>query len=223
MERNAPGAFTQTIKHHAGRFPVIYHHGLTIAGTPSERGSVPIGVSSEVKVDKRGVLTVSEYGRSELADEVLEAIRLGAVTAQSYGGRFIKSSPRKPAGGFRRSATGLPEVTRLEIAMHEFGPPPFPAFAGAAITGIRTQQVLGALLTVPAAQRADLLAQLDGGVSTPSDDESETEPESTDPVSTPDDDPDGADQAEETPAGHSARAIPLRTRIRAARIARGME
>jgi HK97 family phage prohead protease len=226
MERNAQGAFNQTIAHHAGRFPVIYHHGLTIAGTPSERGSVPIGVSSEVKVDKRGVLTISEYGRSELADEVLEAIRLGAVTAQSYGGRFIKSDPRKPPNGFRRSPAGhLRTVTRLEVAMREFGPTPFPAFAGAAITGIRTQQLLGALLTTPAEHRGELLAQLDG-ISTPTGNEPGTEPETTEPLGTPDQPatgPDGADEAEEAPAGHSARAIPLATRIRAARIARGWE
>ena len=106
MERNAPGAFARTIAHKQGRFPVVYHHGLTIAGTPSERGSVPIGVSTEVRVDGRGVLTVSEYSRTALADEVLEAIRSGSVTAQSYGGLFVKSDPTVPRGGFRASTDG---------------------------------------------------------------------------------------------------------------------
>jgi HK97 family phage prohead protease len=220
VERNAPVAFNRTIARHEQRFPVVYHHGLTIAGTPSERGSVPIGVSKEVRVDKRGVLTISEYGRSELADEVLEAIRMGAVRAQSYGGRFVKSDPRRPAGGFRRSADGkLRTVTRLEIAMREFGPTPFPAFAGATITGIRSQQILGALLSAPRERRAALLDQLDLLAPPPG------EPASTDPVDTPDpvEDPDAVEQTEDPPSGPSARSIPLRTRIRAARIARGWE
>lgn len=221
-ERNAPVSFNRTIEHRKGRYPVVYHHGLTIAGTPSERGSVPIGVSTEVRVDKRGVLTVSEYGRSELADEVLEAIRIGAVKAQSYGGRFVKSDPRRPPGGFRQGADGkLRTVTRLEVAMHEFGPTPFPAFAGAAITGVRAQQMLGALLTAPAEQRAALLAQIDG-LSTPL---AEGDPDGTEPVDTPrpDEGTDGVEQTEDSPRRHSARSIPLSTRVRAARIARGWE
>jgi phage head maturation protease len=98
LEVNDPAAFNRSIQHHGGRFPVIYNHGMTVAGTPSDRGSVPIGVSTEVRADKRGVLTVSEYGTSVLADEVLEQIRMGSVKAQSYGGRFLRSDPgRRPA------------------------------------------------------------------------------------------------------------------------------
>jgi HK97 family phage prohead protease len=211
LERNSAKAFTKTIAERQGRFPVVYHHGLTIAGTPSERGSVPIGVSTEVRVDKRGALTIAEYGRSELADEVLEAIRMGAVTAQSYGGRFIKSDPARPPGGFRAGAGGrLRTVTRLEVALREFGPTPFPAFAGAAITGIRTQQVLGALLTAPADRRQALLDQLDG-LTTPQE-----------PAAPHHDTPDlGAVGQTDEPRQHSARS--LATRIRLAKIARGME
>jgi phage head maturation protease len=219
LEVNHPSSFARTIAHHSGGFPVVYNHGMTIAGTPSDRGSVPIGVSKEVRVDKRGVLTISEYGNSELADEVLEAIRMGAVKAQSYGGRFIRSDPRTPRGGFRADAAGgLRTVTRLEVKMREFGPTPFPAFAGAAITGIRAQQVLGALLTAPAERRAALLDQLDH-FATPLDADSDE----VDSAGTPDD-PDGAGTVTEDPAlRHSTRSIPLSMRIRAARIARGWE
>ena len=216
-EVNSARAFNQTIAHHQGRFPVVYNHGMTIAGTPSDRGSVPIGVSKEVRVDKRGVLTISEYGNSELADEVLEAIRMGAVKAQSYGGRFVKSDPRRPAGGFRAGPGGkLRTVTRLEVAMREFGPTPFPAFAGAAITGVRADLALAALIAAPAERRAALLDQL----STPLPDEADSEPVDT---PTPDEGPDGVEQTEEAPEKHSARSIPLATRIRAAKIARGWE
>lgn len=219
LEVNSPVAFNRTIANSKGRFPVVYHHGMTLAGTASERGSVPIGVSTEVRADKRGVLTISEYGRSELADEVLEAIRMGAVTAQSYGGRFIRSDVRRPPGGFRAGADGkLRTVTRLEVQMREFGPTPFPAFAGAAITGIRAQQVLGALLTAPAERRQALLDQLDH-LATPLDEVDPAEEENT---GTPES-PDAAGPAtEDSPARHS-RSIPLSMRIRAARIARGWE
>lgn len=218
-ERNASTAWNKTIADRGGRFPVVYHHGLTLAGTPSERGAVPIGVSLEVRADKRGVLTVSRYGKTELADEVLEAIRSGAVTAQSYGGRFIRSDPQSPPrGGYRPGRDGtLRTVTRLEVAMREFGPTPFPAYAGAAITGVRAQQVLGALIGAG----ADVQALLTGSTT-------RTESESL-TVDTPDPGETGSEAVEDTeetddePQQHSARSIPLRTRIRAARIARGWE
>lgn len=214
-EVNSSRAFNQTIQHHGGVFPVVYNHGMTIAGTPSDRGSVPIGVSKEVRVDKRGVLTVSEYGNSVLADEVLESIRMGAVKAQSYGGRFIKSDPRRPAGGFRPVGGQLRTVTRLEVAMREFGPTPFPAFAGAAITGVRADLALAALLAAPADRMTALLNRL----STPLDDEADDQE-----IDTPDPEggPDGVALTEEAHK-HSARSIPLSMRIRAARIARGWE
>jgi HK97 family phage prohead protease len=220
FEVNHPTAFARTIAHRQGGFPVVYNHGMTIAGTPSDRGSVPIGVSKEVRVDKRGVLTISEYGNSELADEVLEAIRMGAVKAQSYGGRFIRSDPNPPRGGFRRSAGGqLRTVTRMEVAMREFGPTPFPAFAGAAITGIRAQQVLAGLLAAPAERRSALLDQLDH-LATPLGDE--VDPERVGNDGTPVE-PDDAVPVTDDPAPRHSRSIPLSMRIRAARIARGWE
>jgi HK97 family phage prohead protease len=221
LEVNDPAAFNRSIQHHGGRFPVIYNHGMTVAGTPSDRGSVPIGVSTEVRADKRGVLTVSEYGTSVLADEVLEQIRMGSVKAQSYGGRFLRSDPgRRPAGGFRPDSGGkLRTVRRMEIKMREFGPTPFPAFSGAAITGVRAQQVLGALLTAPAERRVALLQQLDDLVTPEELDVPQDPAEAT--ADTPAEGPAGA--TTEDPATRHSRSIPLASRIRAARIARGME
>jgi HK97 family phage prohead protease len=215
-EVNDPTAFARTIAHRQGSFPVIYNHGMTIAGTPSDRGSVPIGVSKEVRVDKRGVFTVSEYGNGELADLVLEQIRMGSIKAQSYGGRFIRSDPRTPRGGFRADGGGkLRAGRRREVAMREFGPTPFPAFAGAAITGIRAQQVLGALLTAPAERRAALLDQL----TTPL---AEVDSDQVEDDGTPAQ-PDDAVPVTDDPAPRHSRSIPLSMRIRAARIARGWE
>lgn len=196
LEVNHRAAFDRSIARTQGRFPVLYHHGLTIAGTPSDRGSVPIGVSVEARADTRGVLTVAEYSRSDLADEVLEAIKAGAITGQSYGGRFLRSDPdlRRGHRTHRPNADGtLRTVTRMEVAMREFGPTPFPAFTGASIVGVR-------------ATLADLvqLAQHDHG-----------------DVATPDGD-DGARSSTRGTPGHGARPD-LRDHIRRARIARGIE
>lgn len=195
LEVNHRAAFDRSIARNRGRFPVLYHHGLTIAGTPSDRGSVPIGVSVEARADSKGVLTVSEYGRSDLADEVLEAIKAGAITGQSYGGRFLRSDPdlRRGSRSYRPNADGtLRTVTRMEVAMREFGPTPFPAFTGASIVGVR-------------AALADLvlLAQHDADVTT-----SDRE--------------DGARSSGRGTPDIGARPD-LRDRIRRARIARGIE
>lgn len=219
LEVNDPAAFNRSIQHHGGRFPVIYNHGMTVAGTPSDRGSVPIGVSVEVRADKRGVLTVAEYGTSVLADEVLEQIRMGSVKAQSYGGRFVRSDPgRRPAGGFRPGTDGkLRTVRRMEVAMREFGPTPFPAFSGAAITGVRAQALLGALLDAPAERRAALLQQLDDLV-TP-----EELDVPRDPAEVTDGTPEGpADAPTDDPAPSHSRSN-LNARIRAFKIAKGLE
>lgn len=194
IEVNHRAAFDRSIARNRSRFPVLYHHGLTIAGTPSDRGSVPIGVSTEVRTDSKGVLTISEYGQSDLADEVLAAIRAGAITGQSYGGRFLRSDPDATRGrrSYRPNADGsLRTVTRMEVAMREFGPTPFPAFTGASIVGVRTML-------------ADLVhsAQHDRDVATP--------------------DELGARSSTRGTPGDGARPD-LRDRIRRARIARGIE
>ena len=138
LERISPQAFNRTIAHRGTSFGVFYNHGLTLQGTPSERASLPIGTPEEVRADSRGLYTVTKYNNTPLADEVLEAIRTGAITGQSFSGRFAGSDPAVPAGGFRRSKSGeLTVVTRNEVLMTEYGPTPFPAYESAAILGVR--------------------------------------------------------------------------------------
>jgi HK97 family phage prohead protease len=136
MEEIDPTAFNRTIINRRNKFGVFYNHGLTIHGTPSDRGSVPIGTPVEVHADNVGVRTVTRYNRTSLAEEVLEAINSGAITAQSFTGRFLRSTPtRVPRKGTKPGK--LPTVTRMEIDMREYGPTPFPAYAEAMITGVR--------------------------------------------------------------------------------------
>jgi HK97 family phage prohead protease len=110
---------------------VFYNHGMTLAGTPSERGSVPIGVTQDIRVEPRGLLTVTRYSNTPFADEILENIRNGAITAQSFTGRIVRSDPN-----LRRYATGQ-TVRRMELGLSEYGPTPIPFYADAEIVGVR--------------------------------------------------------------------------------------
>lgn len=128
-------AFDKTIAERGLKFGVFYNHGLTLHGTPSERHSMPIGTPIEIRADQRGVLTVTKYNRTQLADEVLESIREGAITGQSFSGRMIQSDPKR--GPYRSRNGAIPTVTRTEIAMREYGPTPLPAYEEAGIMGVR--------------------------------------------------------------------------------------
>lgn len=156
MEIIAPGAFNKTLEERGTRFGVFYNHGLTLHGSSSERGSVPIGTPLEVRVDGRGLYTRTRYHRTPLADEVLEAIREGSITGYSFSGRFIQSSPSRVPR--RRPGAELPTITRTEIKLAEYGPTPIPAYEDAAILGVRS--LAARLVHLTAADRAELAAIL---------------------------------------------------------------
>jgi HK97 family phage prohead protease len=149
-----PAAFNRAIEHArrakgGWNIPVMFNHGMTIFHTPSERHSVPIGIPVEIRADARGLFTRTRYHNTPAADEVLEAIREGSITAYSFSGAFHRSDPMVPRGGFRRSHTGdLPTVRRTESTLREYGPATFPVYAGAEVVGVRAEQaalVLGSL------------------------------------------------------------------------------
>lgn len=131
-EELAQGSFTKTINDNGLRFGVFYNHAKTIYGTPDGNLSVPIGVPLEVSQDERGVFTATRYLDNPLADSVLDAIKHRAIRGQSFGGRFLKSVKKRGARG------GLPTIVRTEVAMREYGPTVFPAYAEAAIIGTRS-------------------------------------------------------------------------------------
>lgn len=133
------------------RMGVFYNHGMTLFGTPSERHAMPIGKTIDMKADSRGLWTLTRYHRSELADEVLENIREGAITGYSFSGRFRRSQPLIPRGGFRKNyRTGeLPHVRRTESTLDEYGPTPRPVYQDAAVTGMRAEMLLGAMASDP--------------------------------------------------------------------------
>lgn len=134
----ARGAFRKTISERGTNFGVFYNHARDLYGGPSDTFSIPIGVPVEVKEDGRGLVTVTRYNKTPLADQVLETIRNGDIKGQSFSGAFVKSNPAVPRFGFVPDDDGaLTTVTRTEVAMREFGPTPFPAYDEAAILGVR--------------------------------------------------------------------------------------
>ena len=140
-----PAAFNRAIDHatrSGHKIPVMFNHGQTMYGTPSELDTMPIGVTEEIKADRRGLFTRARYHRSDRADSILEGIREGSIGSYSFQGAFKRSDPAVPRGGFRRNGDRLPTVRRTESTLREYGPTPFPAYDGAAIVGVRALAAL---------------------------------------------------------------------------------
>lgn len=207
-EQISPMAFAKTLSERTGQIGVFYNHGRSIDGFPSDRFSMPLGRPLEIRADQRGLLTVTQYNRTQVADEVLESIRNGDIKGQSFSGMMVKSTPQAPPRrGYARSRDGsLPLVTRTEIALREYGPTPFPAYEGAEVLGVRAQSFLATLLAKSGEDRLSFLQNYSAG--TPLEPSASTTP-------------DGAGDLIEEPREHSARS--LQQRIRAARIIRQME
>lgn len=135
LETIDPKAFNRTIKGAGAKAGVFYNHGMTIHGTPSESGSIPIGVPTSITADRKGLLTVSRYNGTPMADAVLEAMRDGAIPGYSFTGRIVQSNPNRVPRG---RGGELPTITRTELGLKEYGPTPFPAYSGAEIVSVRS-------------------------------------------------------------------------------------
>jgi HK97 family phage prohead protease len=206
-EENASGFMTKTLSEKGLNVPVFYSHARTIDGFPSGELSIPVGVPVDIQPDGKGVFTAVRYLDNPLADSVLGGIKQRAIRGMSYSGLMLKSTKQRPV---RRG--GLPLITRHEVKLREFGPTALPSFNDAEIVGVRAQQYLRALLTAKPDDRvAQWLQQFEG----------------TEPLAFGEPDafpatPLGAGDLAEEPHQHSARSMSLRTRVHAARIARGI-
>lgn len=156
METIAPTAFDKTIAENAGRVGVFYNHGKTLYGTPSERGSMPLGKPVEIRSDERGLFTVTQYNRTPLADEVLEAIKNGDITGQSFSGRFMPGRSQRTRG----KNGALDTIVRSEVALREYGPTPMPSYKEAAIVGVRAEELAAVIEGLDDDQRAELISIL---------------------------------------------------------------
>jgi HK97 family phage prohead protease len=141
FERISRSAFNRTLSMRSvDRIGVFYNHGYDLTGKPNMVGSVPIGTPLKVEPDTRGLLTVTRYNRSPLAEQVLEAIKDGQIRGQSFKGRVFQSQDM-PAG-----AGGVKTVLRAEIGLQEYGPTHSPAYDGAGIVAVRSQDELAELI-----------------------------------------------------------------------------
>jgi HK97 family phage prohead protease len=132
VEEIDPKAFNRTLKNGAAqRAQVIFNHGMTLDGTPSDRFSLPLGVPLEIRAEPQGLLTVTRYSKTPLGDEVLQLIADGAIRAQSFRGPIYRSAPP-------RLTDGKTVIRRLEIGLTEYGPAPFAVNHGAAILAVRS-------------------------------------------------------------------------------------
>jgi HK97 family phage prohead protease len=160
-----PAAFNRAIRHAAPQGTrrewltgVFYNHGLTIHGDPAPEFSVPLGRTLHIEADTTGVLTRTEYADTRLASDILELIKQGAIRAQSFTGRIVRSAPELGAGGRHRPdprTRALTTVRRLELGLREYGPTPVPAYAAAEVVGVRS-----ALLTALTGGSPDVLRAL---------------------------------------------------------------
>lgn len=162
-ETIARGAFDKTITENAGRIGVFYNHGKTLYGTPSERGSMPLGKPLEIRADERGLFTVTQYNRTPLADEVLEAINNGDIRGQSFSGRFMPGRSQRTRG----AAGQIDTIVRSEIALREYGPTPMPAYQEAAIVGVRMEELVDTIRNLDGPELLNLYNLLGTSLGTP--------------------------------------------------------
>jgi phage head maturation protease len=143
IDRSAFNQVLASIQRSRGGLPsairVLYNHGQTMRGVEAPEFQKPLGKPLEVRPDGRGLLTRTEYGRSPLAEEILENIRSGAITAQSFVGGIMRSDPalKGPGDRYRARNGVLTRVRRLALGLREYGPVLYAAYPGAEFLGVR--------------------------------------------------------------------------------------
>jgi HK97 family phage prohead protease len=134
-----------------------YNHGADLSGKPNGLLSVPLGSPLDIKPDGNGLLTVTRYNKTELADSVLEAIRNGDIRAQSFRGRVYKSTEGRSRDGRMKT------IRRMELGLTEYGPTPSAVYKDATIVAVRAEQVAQNLAELTADERAELIRMLTSG------------------------------------------------------------
>jgi len=134
-------SFNKTLsEYRPGKVKCFYNHGYDLTGKPNMLGAVPLGSPVEApRVDGVGLVTVTRYNKSALADAVLEAIDNGDITGQSFRGRIFNSRTIERGGR-------IPKIIRTELGLAEYGPTHSPAYTGAGILAVRSGSELEDLL-----------------------------------------------------------------------------
>ena len=135
MERIAPGAFAKTITENRDRIQITFNHGHD----PS--------LGDQVLADLRS-LEEDETGAAYEADLFPEIppLLMRGLRHGKYGASFrfsvVKEEParwweKRPTKETEHNPDRLPERTIRELALYEFGPVTYPAYAGAT-AGVRS-------------------------------------------------------------------------------------
>ena len=111
------GAFERTIRERGHKVKALANH---------DRRSLPLGRANLVREDAAGLYTELRVSKTRAGDEALELVRDGALDAFSVG--FVPVKEREGPDGL---------VERTEVRLNEVSLVAFPAYDGAAIAGIR--------------------------------------------------------------------------------------
>lgn len=149
-------AFNRALSHGlVNRALCLYHHGFNVVDAkPNPLGQVPLGTPLDIRADRKGLLTVTRYNKSALADAVLESIHNGDIKGQSFRGPIYGSDPvRVPRV---RRGDALPTVTRTELGLRDYGPTPTPYYDGATILAVRARDLFADIQELDEVERAEL-------------------------------------------------------------------
>jgi len=143
MEQIDPGAFTRSLKERMSQIFCVYNHAKTLAGTPSGEWSVPVGKPVEIRSDAKGLFTSTRYNTDPASERILDAIKSGSLSGMSFTGVFLRSTPELQGtyAMYEPDRDGkLTLVTRMEIALIEYGATPIPAYDSAQVVGVRARE-----------------------------------------------------------------------------------
>ena len=143
QEQIHPNGFHATLQQRRAQVFCVYNHAKTLSGGPSDLWSVPVGKPIDMRADAKGLLTVTRYNTDEASSRILEAIKSESLQGMSFTGVFLRSDPelQGPWSEYGPNKLGeLPLVTRMEIALIEYGPTPIPAYDNAQVVGVRARQ-----------------------------------------------------------------------------------
>jgi HK97 family phage prohead protease len=129
----SPGGLAAAVK-------VLFNHGRTMGGVEAPEFQLPLGKPLDVRPEQRGLLTRTEYDASDpFTERVLSKIHAGTITAQSFVGGIMRSTPelRGPGDRYRAKGGVLTTVRRMVLGLRGYGPVLYPAYTGAEILGVR--------------------------------------------------------------------------------------
>jgi len=121
LERYVPSVFKKTLLERMSKLRVLFQHG-----TDPQIGKKPLGIVRSMPSDRVSQRYEVELFNVSYVDDLLPALERGQY-GSSFQARDIRSPVVFRAAKSNHNPEGIPEVTREELAMWEFGPVTFPA------------------------------------------------------------------------------------------------